>query len=515
MPRCLTDEEVLACVSGQGEARAALAHLDACAKCRTLVACAVENGDSSGAGSCAAGSPETTIKIGATVAGRYEIRRFLGKGGMGEVYEAHDTALGHMIALKTLAMTALDDAKAVARLKAEVLLARRVAHPNVCRIFDFGVHESRRADRAPERLPFLTMELLTGQTLGQRLRQHGPMGLDQARSVIEQIVAGLAEVHRAGIIHRDLKSENVFLAKSEAGERVVLMDFGLARTMPLADLASDSLAHGLVGTVAYMSPEQIQRKPLGPPADIYALGVVLYEMMTGKHPFSGATAFDLALERLRRLPASPATVSPKLPRACVRTIMRCLAIDPAKRFRSVTEVLDALDGTQRGRSPRWWIASAAGGAALLIGVAAMWLHRPPHGGADAIPANIHVVPVAPAVPAVPARPTATPVAADPAPTADRRAALAGGNEAALPALRPAPTPSSQRHANRQRKTARPVATRDVAEALPAAGRPVADDRPASDPIPPDEGPGIADKPPAAPNPADRIFNPFAAEGSAP
>jgi serine/threonine protein kinase len=385
MLRCLTDEEVLACASRQGEVGDLLAHIDECAKCRTLVACTVENSNGAVSVTPTAGSPgastigyrETTISIGSIVAGRYEIRRFLGRGGMGEVYEANDTELGDLVALKTLAMTALDDTKAVTRMKAEVLLARRVAHPNVCRIFDFGVHESRRPHREVDRLPFLTMELLAGQTLRQRLRQQGPMASTEAMPIVEQIVAGLGEVHRVGIIHRDLKSENVFLARSALGERAVLMDFGLARTAPLPDLASDSLTHHLVGTVMYMSPEQVQNKPLGPPSDIYALGLVMYEMVTGKLPFTGTTPFELAFARLRQLPASPSIINPAVTRAWARTIMKCLSIAPQDRFERAADVLDALTSRHHGHPTRRRLTLGASAAALVLGVAAFWPHRAP------------------------------------------------------------------------------------------------------------------------------------------
>ena len=396
MSDCLTEEEVLAHMAGQGEGDALLAHVDVCPRCRGLVACAAENGDSSIWHPSTAGPRETTLKIGAIVADRYEIRRLLGRGGMGEVYEARDTELGDLVALKTLALTTLDDATAESRLKAEVLLARRVAHPNVCRIFDFAVHERRRPGGDTERIPFLTMELLSGETLGQRLRQQGRMDSPEARTIVDQIARGLAEVHRVGIVHRDLKSENVFLAKSEVGERAVLMDFGLARTAPPPGLASVSLIHGLVGTVAYMSPEQIMHKPLGPQSDIYALGVVMYEIVTGRLPFTGATAFEVALAQMRNLPASPPTVNPNVPRAWARTIMKCLAIAPEARFQQATEVLVALDTRRLRHSTRRWFAIGSTIAAVAMGAIFIWLYALQRRGSVDASATSKVAPAAPA-----------------------------------------------------------------------------------------------------------------------
>ncbi len=517
MSDCLTDNEVLAYVAGQGEDPVFLAHIDDCSKCRTLVACAVENRDSAVWTPSAAGPRETTIKIGAVVAGRYEIRRFLGRGGMGEVYEARDKELGDLVALKTLAMTALDDAKAVTRLKAEVQLARRVAHPNVCRIFDFGVHEIRRADRDTERLPFLTMELLSGQTLGQRLRQRGPMRDAEARALVEQIVAGLAEVHRVGIIHRDLKSENVFLAQSEAGERVVLMDFGLARAAPAPDLSSVSLTYGLVGTVAYMSPEQLQNRPLGPQSDIYALGVVMYEVVTGKLPFRGATPFDLAIERLRQLPASPSTVNPAVTRAWAQTIMKCLAIDQAGRFQRAPDILVALKSWQPSRPTRWRVALGASTVTALVTIAALWLHRPLRRGTEDLPP---IPAIAPAPSAVLPQPVPSPQpvdAMDSAHTADRPAVR--GNEKAAVQVRAQPqvAPSPQHVGRSRRKVASAVGEHSAATAppVPPAAEPsTGDSLPTPGPDPAVNGEAEKEHARAAKDPADRIFNPFAPGGKA-
>src|SRR6266568_4098545 len=213
-----------------------------------------------------------TYKAGDRVAERYRIVRALGEGGMGEVYEAEDLLLKERLALKTLRGPVADDEATVARFKREIQLARKVTHPNVCRLFDVGIDR-----RAGGEVAFLTMELLDGETLAARLKRAGPMSTAEALPIVEQVAAALAAAHEAGIIHRDLKCANVILV----GSRAVVTDFGLARVV--AEGADQVTGDGgIVGSPAYMAPEQVEGgRRLTAAVDIYAFGVVLFEMVTG------------------------------------------------------------------------------------------------------------------------------------------------------------------------------------------------------------------------------------------
>jgi len=223
------------------------------------------------------------------IAGRYRIVRFIGQGGMGELYEAEDLELRERVALKTVRPEIAQDEKAIERFKREIHLARKVTHPNVCRIFDLTYHPT-----AEGLTLLLTMELLGGETLADRLRRAGRMTTTEAFPIITQIAAGLAAAHEAGIVHRDFKSANVVLVPSKRGAedvRAVVTDFGLARGTSAGDSSAVSLCGtgDFAGTPAYMAPEQVRGGEITPAVDIYALGVVMYEMLTGHRPFAGDT----------------------------------------------------------------------------------------------------------------------------------------------------------------------------------------------------------------------------------
>jgi serine/threonine protein kinase len=274
---------------------------------------------------------------GDLVADRYRITRFLGRGGMGEVYEAKDGTLDERVALKTVNATIADDSRAISRLKREVQLARRVTHPNVCRIFDFGFHRGPAGE-----VPFMTMELLDGETLYQRIKRAGRMSRDEAAPLAAGMAAGLAAAHRAGVIHRDFKSDNVFLVADGSGVRAVVTDFGLAR---VAAASPGGLTDpGVVlGTTGYMAPEQAEgQSDLTAAADIYALGVVLFEMVTGAWPFVSATRATTAAMRLRKRPPRARELVTGVDPRWDAAIARCLERRPADRFASAEEVAAAL-----------------------------------------------------------------------------------------------------------------------------------------------------------------------------
>lgn len=328
------------------------AHVAACGECRSvllqlgqsaLVATAVSRPSPPAPG------PER-LTSGALLADRYRIVRFIAAGGMGEVYEAHDLELGTRVALKRIRPDVVSDPRAVERFKREIHLLRRVTHPNVCRIFDVGF-----LPRAPTgRVPFLTMELLVGETLAERLARVVRLTPDEALPIAEQLAEALSAAHAAGVVHRDFKSANIMLVPGRSGRdaapRAVVMDFGVARASDGLDLARTASGdRAVVGSPLYMAPEQLQGVEATAAADIYAYGVVLYEMVTGRLPFEGATALLLALRRLEHPPTPPSRWVPELPEPWEHVLLRCLEREPSARFSSVIEAYEAL---RRGRAMR-------------------------------------------------------------------------------------------------------------------------------------------------------------------
>jgi tetratricopeptide (TPR) repeat protein len=327
--------------------------------------------------------PAPSFAPGQIVGERYRIVRFIAAGGMGEVYEAEDTVLGAEVALKTI-RPEVARGHALERFRREILLARRVTHPNVCRIFDVGHHAAASGVAIP--IVFLTMELVRGETLRDHVRAHGRLGAEAALPIARQMAAALAAAHQAGVVHRDFKSANVMLAPGRApGDppRVVVTDFGLART-GAGDgdtLASITRSDHFVGTPAYMAPEQIEGAEVTSAADVYALGVVLYEMVTGRLPFVGDSPLSTVLKRFREEPSSPRLHAPALDAVWEHTILRCLARDPAERFATGQDVVDALGGLRGARLRRRLpnlgrpAALAAGVLALAAGGAYLWTQR--------------------------------------------------------------------------------------------------------------------------------------------
>ena len=307
---------------------------------------------------------------GEVVAGRYRVVRFIARGGMGEVYEVHDTELAENVALKTIRAEIAGDEAALQRFKRELQLSRKLSHPNVCRLFDLGRHRTAAGD-----VTFLTMELLAGETLRDRVKRAGRLGLEEARPIACQIAAALAVAQEAGIVHRDFKSANVLLTRGRSGERAVVTDFGLARAAAGTGLEASVTATGdIVGTPAYMSPEQAEGRPVGPAADVYALGVVLYEMVTGRWPFAGDTAISMVLKRLTEAPPSPRLHVPDLDPRWEAVIMRCLERRPEDRFASAAEIIPVLEGKVAPPARPWpRVPSLPGRRAWLLGGAGVLL----------------------------------------------------------------------------------------------------------------------------------------------
>jgi serine/threonine protein kinase len=293
---------------------------------------------------------------GERVAGRYRIVRLIGAGAVGEVYEAHDETIGEPVALKTLRV-GVDDAVSVERFRREIQLARHVTHRNVCRTFDVGSH----APPGRAALTFITMELLRGESLADRLAAGKRYTTDEALPLVRQMAAGLEAAHAVGVIHRDFKPGNLVQVDEPGGARVVITDFGLARRYALDDIAI-TVTGEAVGTPLYMAPEQVVtgQQPITPATDVYALGNVMYEMTTGQLPFKGSSITVMAIKRFREAVPSPRRLVPDLDARWERAILRCLEREPRARFQSAAEVVTALESDAPAPAPKVEGGSARG-----------------------------------------------------------------------------------------------------------------------------------------------------------
>ena len=283
------------------------------------------------------------LRPGETLVGRFTVVRLIAHGGMGAVYEATDGVLRTRVALKLIRRRIAEDGTAMERFRREVLLARQVSHPNVCRVHE--LYEATTA--AGERIQFLTMELLSGGTLARRLAREGAIATAEALPLVRQMCAGLAAAHAEGVIHRDFKSGNIMLVSraddSTERTRVAITDFGVARAFSAPEGEETLTGEAAVlGTPAYMAPEQVTGGEVTPATDIYALGVVLYEIVTGKLPFLGDTPLAAAARRLNEPAPRPKLAAPGLDSRWANTIVRCLARDPKRRFQTALDVANAL-----------------------------------------------------------------------------------------------------------------------------------------------------------------------------
>jgi serine/threonine-protein kinase len=273
---------------------------------------------------------------------RYKVENRLGEGGMSYVYRAVDTETGESVAVKILIPRLWRDPASVERMRREATIAMRLRHPNVCPILRLG--------ETPDRLLYLVMPYLEGEPLSEHETRRGPFSAEEGVPLLVQMCHGLQHAHELQIIHRDLKPENVMLVPqgkpgSPAEFRAVVMDFGLAKERRAGPEVAKLTATGIVlGTPEFMSPEQIRGKPLDGRSDIYALGVLAFEMFTGQLPFPGKSAQETMIARLRGSPQALREVRPELPAKLEAVIGRALMMDPAQRFGSMTEMAHALDG---------------------------------------------------------------------------------------------------------------------------------------------------------------------------
>ncbi|HLQ58140.1 MAG TPA: serine/threonine-protein kinase [Gemmatimonadales bacterium] len=281
---------------------------------------------------------------------RYQVMKKLGEGGMSYVYLAKEISSGDTVAIKVLSPRLASDRSSVERLRREAGLAMRLDHPNVCRILRLGESE--------DGLIYLVMPFLKGELLSDREVRGGPMDMALGVTLLKQMCAGLHHAHELQIIHRDLKPENVMLVPDDGGgaERAVVMDFGLAKERRADPAIAKLTATGIIlGTPEFMSPEQIRGKPLDARSDIYALGIVAFEMFTGKLPFQGRNAQEMMIARLRSQPIAIRTLRSDVPDAVEQALTKALQTNPDDRFTTALEFGAALTGA----------ADSSGGAGFL------------------------------------------------------------------------------------------------------------------------------------------------------
>lgn len=288
---------------------------------------------------------------------RYRVVRMIGRGGMGEVYEAVDLETGERVAVKTVLSKFLGSSKVLARFRREIDLSRRISHPNVLRIQDVFELPPNGDDPEEHQLPApcMVMEYLEGETLADRLEQGRLVPPDEARGLVIQMARALAAAHHAEVVHRDLKPDNVFLVRNGEQTRVVLTDFGVARPNTTEE-ESFTATDVIVGTPTYMAPEQLELEEALPASDIYTLGLVIYQMITGRFPFEADTAIQVVFMRVQQDPVPPRRHMPDLDPCWEKLIMMCLERDPQERIADAEQIVAILEGrgVEVAGKKSWW-----------------------------------------------------------------------------------------------------------------------------------------------------------------
>jgi len=401
-------------------------------------------------------------KPGDVLGGKYRIERLLGSGGMGVVYEvSHLVMTRSRFAIKWWLPVESNASDATRRFKREAKISGAIRHPNVVEVYDVNLDDSGA---------YLVMELLDGESLADRIARAGPLPVADACQIVDSALAGVAAAHAAGVIHRDLKPANIYLSRTDAaGVRPKVLDFGISHALSrscLAETSDQSNGIALTGTPAYMAPEQLRNEPCGPRTDVYALGVTLYEALSGRRPFDARSYADLVVKILTGAAPALRQRVPELPVGLVKVVERAMHRDADQRFETAESFACALRPYTSAEAParqtpptrarRWlWIAVAAAGATAL------WLRSTPRTASE--PTAQHEAPRTPAVhspdlpleippgePALraPPPPKAEPPEQPPVRTADaetaqaRRPPIVGAARAKAPKLRPANDPEA-------------------------------------------------------------------------
>ena len=316
--------------------------------------------------------PPLELTTGSTFADRYQIIEELGKGGMGKVYKAVDTKINDKIALKLIKPDISSDRKTIERFKNEIRTARKIRHRNICRMYDLGEEQGTH---------FITMEFVPGEDLRSMIKMSGRLAVGTTINIAIQVCEGLAEAHSLGVVHRDLKPGNIMIDRQG---NVRIMDFGIARSREVKGITAAGM---MIGTPEYMSPEQVEGKDVDHRSDIYSLGIILFEMVTGRVPFEGESSLRIAIKHKTEAPPDPRKFNSRVPIDLSLAILKCLEKDPKKRFQNAEEVLAELNRIEehisgveripsqarlitpkvkRGLSKKVWIVTAASVVTLAI-----------------------------------------------------------------------------------------------------------------------------------------------------
>jgi tetratricopeptide (TPR) repeat protein/tRNA A-37 threonylcarbamoyl transferase component Bud32 len=311
-------------------------------------------------------SPSLSLPPGFEIGRRYRVRHLLGRGGMGTVYQVDDIDLSREVALKLIRNDIAENTLVLERFKREIQLSSKITHRNVLRVYDLGEADG---------VQYLTMQFIAGGDLASLLKRERHLPMERVLKIFKQVCEGLEAAHEQGVVHRDLKPQNVMLG---SGDHVYLTDFGLAKTLEQSGMTQTG---AVVGTPYYMSPEQVKGEPAGPRSDIYSLGIILYEMVTGSVPYGGNSVYEVMIQRLQKPPRPPRELNPQIPGYVEKILERCLAVDPNARYQTVREILTDLEsGTFHTTMKfelhkRRWLRPAAAGLVIVavLGLAGWWL----------------------------------------------------------------------------------------------------------------------------------------------
>jgi serine/threonine protein kinase/Tfp pilus assembly protein PilF len=278
-------------------------------------------------------APIEELTTGSTFAKRYQIIEELGKGGMGRVYKALDKEVNEKIALKLIKPEIATDKKTIDRFRNELKLARKIGHKNVCRMYDLNREEGAY---------YITMEYVSGEDLKSFIRRSGMLSIGKSITIAKQICEGLSEAHRLGVVHRDLKPQNIMI---DSDGNVRIMDFGIARSLKTKGITGSGI---MIGTPEYMSPEQVEGKDVDQRSDVYSLGVIMYEMVTGQVPFAGETTLSVAVKHKTEAPPDPIEINDQVSKDLSRIILKCMEKEKGKRFQQAQDLLMELTQIERG-----------------------------------------------------------------------------------------------------------------------------------------------------------------------